>query len=326
MNPNNSIIIPFFNAAETLEGCLTALSDQIDSDTEILCVDDGSTEDYSKIKSQFPNVKWLRQDNRGPAAARNFGVRSSKGQFILFTDSDCIPSSTWVKDMTECLKPPSISGVKGAYKTRQREITARFVQIEYEEKYQYMKGQIYIDFIDTYSAGYKREVFDTDFFDEGFTNASVEDQEFSFRLCKKGHLFKFCPNAFVFHKHASSPLKYSRKKFKNGFWKTRILKKMGAQWKGDSNTPLTQKTQMLASPLLFIEFIGSFWPMAHLIFLAGFFVFLISNLPLLRISWKHDFKIFPFVLFFTFLRSVCLDLGLIMGFLTSKTIKGNAGE
>ena len=50
-------------------------------------------------------------------------------------------------------------GVKGAYLTRERRLAARFVQCEYAYKYERMKRMPAIDFIDTYSAAYRREVF-----------------------------------------------------------------------------------------------------------------------------------------------------------------------
>src|SRR5213079_2963542 len=76
-----------------------------------------------------------------------------------------------------------VVGVKGTYLTHQRSLVARFVQQEYEYKYDHMARLPEIDFIDTYSAAYCRQVLlDNGGFETAFSTPSVEDQELSFRL------------------------------------------------------------------------------------------------------------------------------------------------
>ena len=59
--------------------------------------------------------------------------------------------------MLEPFDDPEVVGVKGVYRTHQKQITARFVQIEYEDRYRLMAGLASIDFIDTYSAAFRRD-------------------------------------------------------------------------------------------------------------------------------------------------------------------------
>ena len=94
-----------------------------------------------------------------------------------------------------------MAGAKGTYLTRQRSIVARFTQLEYEDRYDRMAGAERIDFIDTYSAAYRRDVF---LANGGFDHAHLvgnEDQEFSFRLAEKGYRLVFAPAAQVYHQH-----------------------------------------------------------------------------------------------------------------------------
>ena len=173
---------------------LTRRASKFDHDYEVIVVDDGSNDETAKIAQEYA-VKVIQQANRGPAAARNAGVRIAKGTLLVFTDADCVPSPSWLKDLTHPFQNPEIVGVKGVYRTHQNALVARFVQLEYEYKYARMRHQTVIDFIDTYCAAYRKEVFiHNGGFDESFLVPSVEDQEFSFRLARKGYRMVFEPS------------------------------------------------------------------------------------------------------------------------------------
>src|SRR5579862_8396835 len=93
-----SIVIPTYNRQPVLLKALDAYLHQSASSriSELLIVDDGSTDNTAATvqafisRASFP-VRYLSQPNRGPAAARNRGIRESHGDLILFTDSDIIP-------------------------------------------------------------------------------------------------------------------------------------------------------------------------------------------------------------------------------------------
>ena len=224
-----SVIIPVYNEAQTLGDCLASLVRQTGQrqDLEIIVVDDGSTDNTPDVVRGFPGVRLLRQSRQGPAAARNRGAREARGEIILFTDGDCIPLDNWLEEMLAPFhQDPDLIGVKGAYITRQRALTARFVQIEYEDKYDKLAKQKYIDFIDTYSAGYRRRTFlEAGGFDQEFPVACAEDVELSYRLANLGCKLVFNPRARVIHRHPESIRVYLRKKFKFAYWRMLSLKK-----------------------------------------------------------------------------------------------------
>lgn len=94
-----AIIIPHYNDAERLRICLEALfrSPQSDLDrVSIVVCDNASTDDISDLKTDFPTVIFLTQPIKGAAAARNMAVHRTKEPLLFFTDSDCIPDSTWI--------------------------------------------------------------------------------------------------------------------------------------------------------------------------------------------------------------------------------------
>ena len=87
-----SIIIPVFNVEPYLAACLDSALNQTYTDVEVICVNDGSTDNSFSIleeyKKQYPQITLLSQGNKGLSAARNAGLRVATGDYILFLDSD----------------------------------------------------------------------------------------------------------------------------------------------------------------------------------------------------------------------------------------------
>src|SRR5205823_4981082 len=204
------------------------------------------------VLAHYQDIRVVRQPrNMGPAAARNRGAQEATGEIILFTDADCVPGENWVADMVRSFEDdPGVTGVKGVYRTRQRDLTARFVQLEFEFKYERMKQQEKIVFIDTYSAGYRRLIFlESGGFDTGFPVASTEDIELSFRLAAKGHRMVFNPRAYVYHQHPASWIDYLKRKFKYAYWGAVVMRRYPNKALNDSYTPITQKFQLMLVPI-----------------------------------------------------------------------------
>jgi glycosyltransferase involved in cell wall biosynthesis len=311
-----SVVVPARNAADTLGQCLDALLVQSEAGEsyEVIVVDDGSSDDTRDVASSRP-VRVLSQKHEGPAAARNRGVEEARGQIVLFTDADCVPAASWVSEMTRPFLDAEIVGVKGAYCTRQAGIVPRFVQCEYEERYQRMARLKRIDFIDTYSAGYRRAVLrSAGGFDTRYPSASVEDQELSFRLAEQGHQMVFNPLAVVYHRHPETVRAYFTRKFNIGYWKVRLLRSHPQKAVRDSHTPQALKAQMvlasIAFPLLVLTVIrGWFAWLAALTALA----FLISSVPFTIKALRRDLVVGLVAPFLLLVRAVALGSGMIKG-------------
>ena len=90
-----SVVVPVFNAQHTLKRLIDSFLIQVgvsSTDYEIIFVDDGSVDDsfiiLNEFEKKYDNIRVVHQDNCGPSAARNKGIKMSKGQYILFCDSD----------------------------------------------------------------------------------------------------------------------------------------------------------------------------------------------------------------------------------------------
>jgi glycosyltransferase involved in cell wall biosynthesis len=83
-----AVVIPTYNHARFLGEAIKSVLAQTRQADEIIVVDDGSTDDPASVVVQFPAVRLIRQENRGPSAARNTGFRSCKARYLIFLDAD----------------------------------------------------------------------------------------------------------------------------------------------------------------------------------------------------------------------------------------------
>lgn len=244
--PDLSVVIAARNAAHTLGDTMKALAAQdLDGLTcEVIVVDNGSTDDTAEVAESY-GATVVRHATPGPAAARNAGLAVARGAIICVTDADCRPVPGWLEAISRPLREdPGVTASKGAYLCEQPELVARFVQLEYEDKYDLLSGQGDIDFVDTYSAAYRREALvRCGGFDE--SARYLEDQELSFRLAEMGARMVFAPTALVYHLHASSVWSYATKKHKIGYWKAQVVRRYPNVAVKDSHTPQVMKVQML---------------------------------------------------------------------------------
>jgi len=310
-----SVIIPAYNAEETLGACLRALQAQsVGRDSyEVIVVDDGST-DHTADTVRGSQVRLIQQANAGAGAARNAGAQSASGNLLLFTDADCTPAPDWVAQMTAPFIATEVQGAKGVYASSQRELVARFVQLEYEERYARLARYNRIDFVDTYSAAYRREVFDANAgFDPFYYR--LQDQELSFRLARQGHRLVFAPRAVVSHVHDRSVVEYWRRKFEIGYWKAIVVRRHPQRAVSDSHTPQTLRAQIalliLLGPLIVL---WALWPAAGLAVLAVAIAFAATALPLARRIARNDPTVLLAAPLLIIVRDLALCVGLASGF------------
>jgi glycosyltransferase involved in cell wall biosynthesis len=286
-----SIIIPTFNGAARIGNCLDSLVKQTAGrNVEILVVDDGSTDNTPNVVRGYSSVRLITQANAGPASARNRGAMEARGKILLFTDDDCVPMPDWLDAMLGPFKDPEVVGAKGVYRTHQRSLAARFVQIEYEDKYRLMAVLPSIDFIDTYSAAFRRDRFlEMTGYDTSFPVACAEDIELSYRMSAHGWKMKFVPAAIVYHTHPDTLLRYLKKKYKFAYWRMLAVRKNPSKGVKDSHTPQIMKVQLLFAPALLLAVVFDLAarpavPVSGLVLLS----FLLTTLPFTLRAIRKD--------------------------------------
>ncbi|MBR5389107.1 glycosyltransferase [Candidatus Saccharibacteria bacterium] len=87
-----TVCVPIYNAEKYIKECLDSLVSQSLKELEIVCVNDGSTDNSGRIleeyKNKYNNIKVINQENKGLGGARNAGIKASSGQYIGFVDAD----------------------------------------------------------------------------------------------------------------------------------------------------------------------------------------------------------------------------------------------
>src|SRR3989338_11437443 len=113
--PFVSVVIPVYNDTGRLKKVLSALRRQTypKERYEVVVSDNASTEDVRSVTGQFPGVVYTYESKRGPAAARNKGIRTAKGEIIAFTDSDCEPAVDWLEKGVQAVLRDTACGFVG---------------------------------------------------------------------------------------------------------------------------------------------------------------------------------------------------------------------
>ena len=295
MNLRASVIIAAYNAAHDLPRCLAALEQQTlpRDEYEVIVVDDGSSDDTAGIASAA-GARVVHLAHSGPAAARNAGVEKARSPIVIFTDADCEPVIDFVERMLEPFSAPVVSGVRGVYRSQQRALVARFVQLEYEERYQRIiqveQSVGTVNALDTSYAAYRRQVFlDAGGFDTRFRGAAGEDHELSYRLAAAGHVLRFSPDAAVYHRHVDSLNHYARRKYRIGYWKAFLTRQHPSYMLDDAHTTQSLKIQIALFGLICLSLpLALFWTPAAWFALLAFLLFLGSAIPFVALAARRD--------------------------------------
>ncbi len=233
-----SVVIPAYNCENTLPIALQSLLTLKNlNPVEIIVVDDGSTDNTSKIVKTFPMVKYVYQKNSGPAATRNRGFKESTGEIVFFTDSDCIPQEDWIVRCVGHFDKPEIGVVAGTYGIANPEnILARSIHSEIMFRHNRRMPDFPKSF-GSYNFCVRRNIFDlVGGFDESYPFASGEDNDLSYKILEKGYKIYFERSAIVKHFHQINLLKYLREQWRHGFWRVKMYRDHPKMSLGDDYT------------------------------------------------------------------------------------------
>ncbi|HUF48541.1 MAG TPA: glycosyltransferase family A protein [Vicinamibacterales bacterium] len=200
--PAVSVVVPTYNRDCALAGCLDALARQsVDPRRfEVVVIDDGSTDGTTDVCRQqaprFARFTTHRQANRGPAAARNAGIRMARAPLVAFTDDDCVPPPDWLhRILDRFASEPDLGGLGGLMITPPHQ----WVPLTHHSDLTAPGTSDYSRFIGTNNAAYRRDILlQVGGFDEAFRHVSVEDAELYIRIRRVAHT-AIDPDLYVSH-------------------------------------------------------------------------------------------------------------------------------
>ena len=208
-----SVVIPTHNRKEILRRSLEALFDQTlpHESYEIVIVDDGSTDETeARVREMMltspVRLRYYYQSNRGPAAARNLGIREAEAEVILLIDDDVIASPSLLRTHLQEHQAASRIAVLGKTEIHSEitptpflefitasELLVAFDRIESGQDVPYRY------FVTSNVSLRKEHLWEVGMFDEGFKSPGYEDTELAYRLSQHGIQTVYNPRAVAYH-------------------------------------------------------------------------------------------------------------------------------
>jgi len=226
-----SLVIPTFNRLDQLQTVIMAVQHQVrppGTDLEVVVVDDGSsdgTAEWLETQIGSPGFKAIRQQNSGPASARNRGVAAASGDLILFLGDDTEPQPGW---LGAHLEEHRLFGSAGpltvlGYTSFSPEIESPFLRFinEYGAQFGYLLIEdpraVAFNFFYTSNISLPRnELVRLGGFREDFPAAAWEDIEFAYRAVGDGLKIHYQPQARTLHRHCIRPRTFCRRQRTSG--------------------------------------------------------------------------------------------------------------
>ncbi len=258
--PTVTVVVPVYNGAMTIARCLESLLAQTypADKYEIFVVENGSTDETTTVVGKYP-VSLFHNEVRGPAAARNRGIRESTADIIAFTDADCIVTPNWLAELMIPYTDPTISGVGGdiqPYRHPERTLIELFND-QHSPWMNYLEGKPeFLPQLYTPNASYRRALLVAiEGFDERLLTG--EDVEMSWRIqMKLDAKLIFTPRAVVYHHHRSTRQGLSRQYRQYGFGEILLDTLFGA-YPGYPRSRPDQLRRMMGQLLVLPRYLAS---------------------------------------------------------------------
>jgi GT2 family glycosyltransferase len=195
MTPVATVCVSTYNRADRLDRLLGSLAGQDISGFEVVVYDDASSDGTSGVlaawQTRLPLTALHGEVNGGPAKGRNLAGRRARGPVVLFTDDDCVPTSSWVRSHLAVAAPRVVSVGRTEPDPEQADHAGPFSRTLLVED---------AALFHTANVGYPRELLEElGGFDETFRRAAGEDTELGLRALAAGAVAVFLPEALVHH-------------------------------------------------------------------------------------------------------------------------------
>ena len=197
--PRLSVIIPVYNARDTIEGCLGSLEGQLDEGRdEIIVVDSSSDGTAGVVTRRFPRVRLFTfPERKYPGDARNFAIAQARGEILAFIDADCVAAPDWAEQIVAAHEggDPVIGGILDIANPESRVSWAQY----FCEFSQWMAGTPggETSEIPTACLSLKRWVFDK--YGPFLEGVLCADTAFSWRLVEGGIRLPIVPSIRISH-------------------------------------------------------------------------------------------------------------------------------
>jgi len=273
-NNEVSVIIPTKNNGDILEKCLASIKnlDYPKDKYKIIVVDGYSTDDTVKIAKKY-GCKVVYEDKGTIGGARNIGVERSNGEYIVFTDADCVVDKDWLKNLIEQFTDEKIASVGGPNITPEDDTefakcvgkVLKFLSSP-GARYGFDADKVMpIHHNPTCNSAYRRSIF----LEVGGFNPKLitcDDEELDYRIREKGYEILFTPYAKVLHYRRPTWKQFTKMAFYYGIGRMQAIKLHRDMGRWYHYTP---SVLISAIVILFaLSFVNSIYPLIAFLILA----------------------------------------------------------
>lgn len=219
--PKISIVIPVLNEEDKIVSCLNAVFDQTVRPLEVIVVDGHSKDITVENAKKFP-VKVFYEDHHTRAGACQIGVENAIGEFIAFTDADCMPQKDWLENLIREFNA-SIVGVGGGIKNLGSGLWEKSINLAMETflgsansvQGRFFNDKRFVKSISGCNSIYrKKDIMEVGGFDVNLSTA--EDTELNNKLLRIGKLL-YTPGAVILHNHNRGLIKFAKRMYQYGY-------------------------------------------------------------------------------------------------------------
>jgi glycosyltransferase involved in cell wall biosynthesis len=220
--PQVSVVIPTYGRGESLSRTLATLAKQDMRGFEVVVVDDGSpeavTEDIAPATDVF-ELRIIRHENAGPAAARNLGAQQARGEILAFTDDDCLPRPEWLSTLTREISshPEALVGsltFNGLPENNWSTTSQLIIDLVYDH---FNRDPANAYFLASNNLACRRQFFlALGGFDTAFPRAGAEDRDFCDRWRMTKRPIRLICEPLVEHRHAQTFAKFLNLHYRYG--------------------------------------------------------------------------------------------------------------
>ncbi len=219
-----SIVVAVYNRPEEMEELLSSIKNQSFRNIELIIVDDGSNMSSRKVFEKYKkelNISYFFIENKGPALARNFGVRKALGEWIIFFDSDCTIPENYFHEVDFFLQNNDIDFYGGPdmmdknFTYFQKSINFSMTSLLTTGGIRGSERSVDKFLPRSFNMGIKKKAFNDV---KGFSDIRQygEDLDLSYKLIFDGKLSSLIPKAKVYHKRRSNLFNFFKQMFKSG--------------------------------------------------------------------------------------------------------------
>jgi len=194
-----SVYIPCRNAERFIAGCLESVLEQSLRPSEVLVVNDGSTDRTTEIAGAYPVKIVDLPSHMGLASARNKAVATSRGDYVASLDADCIPDPTWLENLMRPMNEEKASGAGGRLlEAYQQTLADRWRAVHMRQNWG-NERLVNPPFLFGCNTLFRKSALEeVGLYDPRFTS-NGEDVDLSHRLRERGGILVYEPSALVRH-------------------------------------------------------------------------------------------------------------------------------